>query len=337
MEVELKFRSRFSNRRGLLAMAAYALLGGLAGLLPVTSVRAAWPERNVTVIVPFAAGGFTDMLARLTAKHLSERFGQSFVVENRTGAGGAIAANYVMNARPDGHTLFMASVSQTGVLPFFQKVTFDPDKYERISVFGKIPFLLAVKASLPIKTIPEFVAYAKANPGKMNVSTAGVGATSHLVSVMFAQRAGLDLVHVPYKGSAPSVAAVVAGEVDATWGGVSDTKPHMGGDKLRVIAASSEVRIPALPDLPTLAEFYPGAILESWNGYLAPPGTSKEITQKLSEALITIGKDKAVVERLLQVGITPTATTAEEMDRIMKNDKVLYATVTAAAGVQRKE
>jgi tripartite-type tricarboxylate transporter receptor subunit TctC len=336
MEDELTSGSLFSARRGFLATAARVLLGGLLSFLPAAAAHASWPERPVTVIVPFAAGGFTDMLARLTAKHLSEKFGQSFVVENRTGAGGAIAANYVMNARPDGYTLFMASVSQTGVLPHFQNVTFDPDKYERISIFGKIPFLLAVKSELLIKTIPQFVAYAKANPGKMNISTAGVGATSHLVSVMLAQRAGLDLVHVPYKGSAPSVAAVISGEVDGTWGGVSDTTPHMDGGRVNVIASSSEVRIPALPNLPTLTEFYPGAVLESWNGYLAPPGTPKEITQKLTEALIEIGKDKAVVDRLTQAGITPTATTAEEMDRIMQTDKVLYGKVTAAAGVQRQ-
>jgi len=333
----LTFVSLFPTCRGLSATAVRALLGGLLCFLPVAAAHAAWPERPVTVIVPFAPGGFTDMLGRLTAKHLAERFGQSFVVENRTGAGGAIAANYVMNAAPDGYTFFMASVSQTGVLPFFQKVTFDPDKYERISIFGKIPFLLAVKSALPIKTVPEFVAYAKANPGKMNISTAGVGSTSHLVSVMFAQRAGLDLVHVPYKGSAPGVAAVVTGEVDATWGGVSDTTPHTEGGRLRVIAASSEVRVPALPHLPTLAEFYPGAVLESWNGYLAPPGTPKEITQKLTEAVIEIGKDKAIADRLTQLGITPTATTAEEMDRVMQNDKILYGKTTAAAGVTRKD
>jgi tripartite-type tricarboxylate transporter receptor subunit TctC len=337
MEVELRFGSLAPTRHGLLVTAARTLLSGLLACLPVAVAHADWPERPVTVIVPFAPGGFTDMLARLSAKHLSDRFGQSFVVENRTGAGGAIAANYVMSARPDGYTLFFASVSQTGVLPFFQKVAFDPDKYERISIFGKIPFLLAVKPTLPIKTVPEFVTYAKANPGKMNISTAGVGATSHLVSIMLAQRAGLDLVHVPYKGSAPSVAAVLTGEVDATWGGVSDTTPHMESGRLSVIATSSEKRVATLPNLPTLGEFYPGAVLESWNGYLAPPGTPKEITQKLSEAMIEIGRDKAVVERLTQLGITPTATTAAEMDQVMRNDKILYGTVTAAAGVQRSE
>jgi tripartite-type tricarboxylate transporter receptor subunit TctC len=324
----------FPIRTGLLA-AAGALLG--LALLPVQVAHAAWPERTVRIIVPFAPGGFTDMLARLSAKHLSDRFGQSFVVENRVGAGGAIAANHIMTAEPDGYTLFFASVSQTGVLPHFQRVTYDPDKFERVSIFGRIPFLLAVKASLPIKTVPELVAYAKANPGKMNVSTAGVGATTHLVSVMFAQRAGLDIVHVPYKGSAPAVAAVLAGEVDVTWGGVSDTTPHMDAGKLTVIAVSSEARLPTLANVPTLGEFYPGASLESWNGYLAPPGTPKEITRTLAEAVIEIGKDKTVVERLTQLGITPTASTTSEMDRVMQNDKILYAKTAAAAGVPRTE
>lgn len=327
------------TRRGFQAKAAWALLGGLLGLVPVTAVHAdtAWPERPVTVVVPFAPGGFTDMLARLTSKYLTEKFGQPFVVENRTGAGGAIAANYVMKAPPDGYTLFMASVSQTGVLPFFQKVMFDPDKYERVSIFGKIPFILSVRNGLPAKTIPEFVAYAKANPGKLNIAVAGFGSTTHLVSLLFAQRAGIELVNVPYKGSAPSVAAVVAGEVDATWGGVSDTTPHGKAGKLRVLGSSAEAPIASLPDLPILNDFYADTFLESWNGYLAPPGTPKEITEKLSKALIEIGKDKAVVARLMEVGITPIATTAAEMDRVMKNDKVLFGKITAAAGIEAKE
>ena len=312
------------------------LFGALLGIVPLASAHAEWPERPVSVVVPFAAGGFTDMLARLTSKHLTEKFGQPFVVENRTGAGGAIAANYVQKAKPDGYTLFMASVSQTGVLPFFQNVTFDPDTYERVSIFGKIPFLLAVRPDLPVKTVPEFVAYAKKNPGKLNVSIAGIGSTTHLTSLLFAQLAGIDLVHIPYKGSAPSVAAVVSGEVDATWGGVSDTTPQGEAGKLRILMSSAEKPITALPDLPTLGDFYPGAYLESWNGYLAPPGTPSEITQKLSKALIEIGQDKAVVAHLTKLGITPTATTAEEMDRVMQNNEVTRQG-PAAAGVTRKD
>jgi tripartite-type tricarboxylate transporter receptor subunit TctC len=337
MENGSMLESIFPTCRWLAATAVRALLSGLLSFLPLAGAHAAWPERTVTLIVPYAAGGFTDMLARLSAKHLSERFGQSFVVENRTGASGAIAANHVMNAHPDGYILFFASVSQTGILPFFQKVAFDPDKYERIGIFGQIPFLLAIKSSLPIKTVPEFVAYAKANPGKMNISNSGVGTNIHLVSVMFAQRAGLDVVHVPYKGSAPAVAAVVAGEVDATWGGISDTTPHLDGGKVRPIAVSAEVRVPALPHLPTLTEFYPGAALEGWNGLLAPPGTPKDITQSLSQAMIEIAKDKTVVELLTKVGITPIATTAAEMNRVMQNDKALYPKIIAAAGVKRAD
>jgi tripartite-type tricarboxylate transporter receptor subunit TctC len=296
-----------------------------------------WPNRTVTVIVPFAAGGFTDMLARLSAQGLSKKFGQPFVIENKTGAGGAIAATAAMNAPPDGYTLFFASVSQTGVAPLFQKIGYDPDKFERISIFGRIPFLLSVKSSLPSVTVPEFVAYAKANPGKLNVATAGVGTTGHLVSVVFAQRVGLETTYVPYKSSGQAVTALLQGEVDMTWGGVSDLTPHLENDKIRVLATSSEARLGPLPNLPTLTETYPGFGFETWNGYLAPPGTPQDIIEKVSKAVIEISEDPANVALLTRLGITPQATTSAEMDRVMKNDKTSYSSAAAAAGVKRAD
>src|SRR5712671_6836892 len=156
---------------------------GLLAILGAGPARASdWPTRNVTVVVPYAPGGFTDTLARLAAKHLSDKFHQSFVIENRLGAAGAIAAAYVANAAPDGYTIMFGSASQLGVSPLIQKVSYEPDAFAPVAVFGTIPFLMGIKASLPAKTVPEFVAYAKANPGKLNYATAGSGATSHLIS-----------------------------------------------------------------------------------------------------------------------------------------------------------
>ena len=188
-------------------------LGLLAAIAAVPAQATDWPSRPVTIVVPYAPGGFTDTLARLAAKHMSEKFHQPFVIENRLGAGGAIGAGYVANAAPDGYTVMFGSATQLGVSPVIQKVGYEADAFAPVAVLGTIPFLLGIKASLPAKTVPEFVAYAKANPGKLNYATSGHGASSHLVSAGFAARARIDMVHVPFKGSAQVTGALVQGTV----------------------------------------------------------------------------------------------------------------------------
>jgi len=307
---------------------------GLMVMLAAAPARGAdWPTRTVTVVVPYAPGGFTDTLARLAAKHLSDKFHQPFVIENRLGAAGAIAAGYVANAAPDGYTIMYGSASQFGVSPLIQKVSYEPDAFAPIAVFGTIPFLMGIKASLPAKTVPEFVAYAKANPGKLNYATAGSGATSHLISAGFAARAGIDMVHVPYKGSAQATAALVQGTVEMSWAGVSDIAAQMTNENIRVLAISGAQRLASLPDIPSISEFYPGFALDTWNGFLAPRGTPREIVDKISQATIEAAHSPEITKLLTDLGIAPKTTTPDEMATIIKNDRSFYPVILKAAGL----
>ncbi|AMN42646.1 Bug family tripartite tricarboxylate transporter substrate binding protein [Rhodoplanes sp. Z2-YC6860] len=307
---------------------------GLLAMLAATPAQAAdWPTRTVTVVVPYAPGGFTDILARLASKHLSEKFNQPFVIENRLGAGGSIGATYVANAAPDGYTLLFGSASQFGVSPYIQKVGYEPDSFAPASVFGTIPFLLGIKASLPAKTVPEFVAYAKANPGKLNYATAGSGATSHLLGAGFGARAGIDIVHVPFKGSAQATAALVQGTVEMAWTGVSDMAAQMTNENIRVLAISSAKRLSSLPDIPSISEFYPGFALDTWNGFFAPRGTPREIVEKISQGTIEAAKQPDIGKRFVDLGIDPKTTTPEELAEIIKRDQSVYSGLLKAAGL----
>ncbi len=320
----------------LLSTRRNACVLAILATLAAAPVRAAeWPTHAVTVVVPFAPGGFTDTLARLASKHLSEKFGQPFVIENRPGAGGAIAAAYVAAAAPDGYTIMFGSASQLGISPLIQKVAYDPNSFEPIAVFGTIPFLMGIKASLPAKTVPEFVAYAKANAGKLNYGTAGNGATSHLISAGFTARAGIDLVHVPFKGSAPLTAALVQGTVEMAWSGVPDMAAQIANENIRVLAISSRQRLPSLPDIPSISEFYPGFSLDTWNGFLAPHGTPRAIVDKIAQGTIEAAKSPDIAKRLVAVGITPKTTTPDEMAAIIKADKEFYPGLLKAAGLIR--
>ncbi len=320
----------------LLTTRRKACVLAIVAALAAAPVRAAeWPTHAVTVVVPFAPGGFTDTLARLASKHLSEKFGQPFVIENRPGAGGAIAAAYVAAAAPDGYTIMFGSASQLGISPLIQKVAYDPNSFEPIAVFGTIPFLMGIKASLPAKTVPEFVSYAKANAGKLNYGTAGNGATSHLISAGFTARAGIDLVHVPFKGSAPLTAALVQGTVEMAWSGVPDMAAQIANENIRVLAISSRQRLPSLPDIPSVSEFYPGFSLDTWNGFLAPHGTPRTIIEKIAQGTIEAAKSPDIAKRLVAVGITPKTTTPDEMAAIIKADKEFYPGLLKAAGLIR--
>ncbi len=333
-------RAQDSGRILARAGARFRAVRGIASVLSLLAVLGAvpvqaseWPNRTVTVVVPYAPGGFTDTLARMAAKHLSEKYRQPFVIENRLGAGGAIAAGYVANAAPDGYTVLFGSATQLGVSPLIQKVNYEADAFEPVAVFGTIPFLLGIKASLPAKNVPEFVAYAKANPGKLNYASAGSGASSHLVAAGFAARAGIDVVHVPFKGSAQVTGALVQGTVEMAWGGVSEVAAQMTNENIRVIAISADRRLSNFPDIPSISEFYPGFSLETWNGFLAPRGTPREIVDKIAQGTIEAAKLPDVAKRLTDLGIDPKTTTPDEMAAIIKNDKVSYLEVLKAAGL----
>lgn len=308
----------------LVAVACVLSTAIQSNLGPTVARAGDWPNRAVTVVVPYAPGGFTDTLARIASKFLSEKLGQSFVVENRAGAGGGIGTTYVTNSVPDGYIIMFGSASQPGIAPLTQRITYDPAALEPVSIFGKIPFLLTVGPAYPASDLAGFVADAKSRRRGLSNAITGVGTSSHLLSTSFAGRVGFEVVNIPYKGSAPAATAVMQGDVDMAWAGVSDILSLVSSDKVKVLATSSPKRIPALPNVPTVNETFPGFQLETWNGFFAPRGTRKEIIDRIAGLMRNAVDTPEVAGRLRELGIEPVATTPEEMAAVIVADKDFY-------------
>jgi tripartite-type tricarboxylate transporter receptor subunit TctC len=317
---------------------ARALLAGVAlAALVAPSVgqaqRTDWPARTVTVVVPFAAGGNTDMMARLASQRLSETFDQSFVVENRVGAGGAIAASYVAHAAPDGYMLLFAAAPQIAVLPHVQKVNYDQLKdFTPVSVFGTGPFILAISGGIPAKTIPEFVKYASTR--QLSYGSGGVGSVGHLSGALFVARAGVNAVHVPYRGGAPAMTGLLGGQVDMYFGNAADIIPHAEGGKVRIIGVATNKRMEQLPDVPTVGETFPGFALSAWNGFLVPARTPSVIVDKLANAVIAASKDAGVIEQLRKLGVEPNGTRPEEFAALIAREQPQFDLAITAANLK---
>src|SRR6478672_1571436 len=278
-----------------LSLSIVAILAVLAGPLHAAD----WPTRPVTVIVPFGAGGNTDMMARLGAQHLTAKLGQTFVVENRPSAGGALGTGQVATAAPDGYTLLFSASANINLTPQVQKLTFDPVKQlVPITNIGTGTQIMAIKRSLPVTTLPEFIAYAKANPGKLNYTVAGTQNISHLAPVLLFARAGLNLVMIPSKGGPQAVSDLMSGQVDLYFGNSSELLPHINSDRIRLIAVGTSQRLPVAPDIPSVSETLPGFEFSSWNGFLAPSGTPEPIITAIRGEITALAKSPEVTERL---------------------------------------
>ena len=300
----------------------------------ISAAGQTWPQGPVKVIVPFVAGGNTDNQARIVSERLSAVLGQQLIVENRVGAGGAIAAEYVAKAPPDGYTLFF-SASPLFSLPLVQKVNFDPFKdFAPISMVGTNAFVLGVHISVPATTVKEFVDYVKQRPGQLNYSSGGTGTTSHLAPELFLLRAGLKMTHIPYKGGAQAVADLVGGQVQMQMGNASEQIQYSKTGKIRMLAATSEKRTPQLPDLPTIAETYPGFRAITWNGYLAPAGTPKALIDRLAQMIIKIVREPATAARLNNMGVDPLGNTPEEFADYVRRDDAVWRDAVKAAGIR---
>lgn len=294
-----------------------------------------WPTKPVRVVVPFAAGGNTDTIARIIAERLSQAFNQQFVIENRVGAGGAIAAEFVAKSPPDGYILFVAAVSQIAILPYIQKVGYSAVKdFAPVSNIGTNPFVLGIHESVPAKTVQEFVEYVKARPDQINYASGGSGTIGHLSGALFVSRAGLAMTHVPYKGGAPAVADLVGGTVQMYFGNASELIQHSRSGKIRLLGVSSEKRAPQLPDVPAIAESYPGFRTITWNGLLAPAGTPPAIVNRLSAEVQRIVREPAVVERLTKIGVDPLGSTPAEFAETIRTDSVVWQEAVKAAGMK---
>jgi tripartite-type tricarboxylate transporter receptor subunit TctC len=313
---------------------------GLAAALLFLSASAAlaqaWPQKLVKIVVPFAAGGNTDGIARVIAERLTAVLGQQVLVENRAGANGAIAAEFVARAAPDGYTLLMAAMPLVAVLPAVARQSYDPVKdFVAISNVGSNPFVLGVHKSVPANNVREFVAYVRANPGKTNYASGGSGSVSHLSAALFVKRAGLEMTHVSYKGGAPAVADLLGGQVQMYFGNLSELAPHAAGGNLRIIGVSSEKRASQLPDVPTIAESgFPGFRTLTWNGLMAPAGTPPAIVSRLSLEVGKITATPAVAQRLVQLGVDPIGSTPQEFADTIRADIALWADAVKAANLK---
>jgi tripartite-type tricarboxylate transporter receptor subunit TctC len=295
-----------------------------------------WPVRPIKLIVPFAAGGNTDSIARLVSERLTSSLGQPVVVENKLGAGGGIAADFVAKATPDGYTLLMAAMPVMAILPVISKTNYDPIRdFQPISNIGSNPFVMGVHKSIPANNVQEFVSFVKKNPGKFNFASGGSGSVSHLTPALFLKRAELDMTHIAYKGGAPAVADLLSGNVQMYFGNLSELQPHVSGGLIKIIGVSSERRASQLPLVPTIAESgYPGFKTVTWNGLMAPANTPQVVVQKLSDAVKDMMSSEATRQRLLSLGVDPIGNTPKEFADTVKLDIMIWSEAAKAANLK---
>jgi tripartite-type tricarboxylate transporter receptor subunit TctC len=298
----------------------------------------AWPQRPVKIIVPFAPGGNTDGIARIIAQPLTEHFGQPFVVENRPGAGGALAAEQVARSEPDGSTLLIGSPSQFSVLPAMGRAPYDPVKdFAPISVIGTNPYVLVVHRSIPARTLPEFVAYVRSQREKVTYAAPVAGGLSQLTMVLFLKRAGLDMQPVSYKGGSTPMTDVIGGHVPVYFALLSDALAHVNNDAVRLLAVSSEKRVAALANIPTVAESgFPGFKAVTWNGLLAPAGTPRDIVDGIATQVARATKDAKFIEQLAAFGVDPLGNNPQDFAAMIASDLALWSEAVKLTGLPEK-
>ena len=309
----------------------------MALLFPLYATAQSWPQKPLKVIVPFPPGGVTDSIARITAEWLTQRLGQPVVPDNRPGASGAIAADLVARAEPDGYTLLSAASPQLAVVPHVQKISYDPIKdFAPISIVGTNAFALGCNSEkTPAKSLAEFVEYARARPGQLNYGSPGSGSIGHLTMALFLARAELKMEAVLYKGGGPVMTDLLAGHVNCYFGNFNELLPHAGGGRVHLLATSGEKRARQLPDVPTVAEQgYPGFRTETWNGYVAPAGTPREIVERIAREIAAGCKDATFVARLDKIGVDPVCSTPAEFAQAVRADLALWKDAVQAAGLK---
>jgi len=310
-----------------------------AGVLAcVGAVHAqSYPSKSIRYVVPYAPGGSTDIVARVLALKLSEAMGQQVVVDNRPGAGGAIGADIVAESPPDGYTMVTAVTSIMAINQFlYRKLPYDPEKdFAPVTQVGSLPLILVIHPSLPAKNVREFIAIAKAKPGQLNYGSSGVGTATHMTTELFKAMAGVDLVHIPYKGSGQVMGDVIGGQLALIFDQIVSSLPHVQGGKLRMLAITSAKRFPSLPDLPTIAESgVPGYESISWAGVAVPAGTPKEIVARLHAEIVKVLAMPDIRERFLRDGIETIGSTPEQFSEHIRRERIKWAKVVKDSGAK---
>jgi tripartite-type tricarboxylate transporter receptor subunit TctC len=310
----------------------------LGAAAPPAVSRVAWaqtyPTRPVRLVVGFAAGGGTDIAARLTGQWLSERLGKPFIIENRPGAGSSVAAEAVVNAPPDGYTLLVAGTANAINTTLYDRLNFNFTR-DVVPIAGIIssPLVMAVNPSFPAKTVPEFIAYAKANPGKINMASAGVGSGTHMTGELFKMMTGLNMPHVPYRGIAPAITDLLGGQVQVIFGDFSSIE-YIRAGKLRALAVTTATRAEALPDLPTVGDFVPGYEASGWYGVVAPKSTPAEIVDTLNKEINAVLADPKLKARFADLGAAPLTVSPADFGTLIADETEKWAKVVKFSGAK---
>ena len=327
------------NRRKVLAISAF-----IASIFVANGVmaQAAWPAKPVRIVVPFAPGGTTDILARAIAPELSRAFGQSFVVENRAGAGGNVGADLVAKSAPDGYTLLMGTVGTHGInKSLYSKLPYDPQKdFAPVTLVAGVPNVMVMNAetakTLNINTVPDFIRYARAHPGKFNMASSGNGTSIHLAGELFKSRTGIFMTHIPYTGSGPAMLGMVSGQVDVMFDNLPSSMAQIKAGKLKAFAVTSAQRSGAMPELPTIEEAggLKGFEASSWFGLLAPAGTPADIVNRIQAETAKSLSSPAIKEKLLAQGAIPGGNTPAEFAKMIDSEIAKWAPVVKASGAK---
>jgi tripartite-type tricarboxylate transporter receptor subunit TctC len=319
-----------------------AIVALLATVPLATFTRAAsaqdaqgYPDKPIHLIVPYEPGGGTDIFGRLVGKELAVKLGQSVIIENRAGAGGAVGTASVIHSAADGYTLELVSTSPVTVQPFIRKhLGYDPIKdLAPITLIASIPAVLVVSPTLPVNSVADLVKYAKANPGKLTFSSSGIGGTAHLSGEMLKTMTGTDMLHVPYKGTGPALTGVLSGEVSMTFGDVVSTLKFVQSGQMKALGVTTPKRSPVLPDVPSIAETLPGYSSGVWYGIVAPAKTPPAIVDKLNKALVEILKDPEFKKTLNEQGAEPIGNTPAEFVAFIKDDMDRWGKLIKEAGI----
>jgi tripartite-type tricarboxylate transporter receptor subunit TctC len=303
-------------------------------LLPAKAEE--WPARQVTVVVPFAAGGTTDFFARVLAQNMEKNFGKPFVIENKAGAGGNIGTTYVAKADPDGYTIEVGTVSSHAInATLYKNLPHDTQKdFQPVSLISRVPNILVTRKDFPANSVEELITYAKANPGKITYGSSGSGTSIHLAAELFKMRTGTEMVHVPYRGSGELVAAMLGGHIDLAFDNMPISWPHAKAGELKALAVTSAERSPAAPDLRTIGEIIPGYEASSWFGVFVPAAAPKPIIDKLASEIKRILELPDVVKRFSDVGAKPEPMTPEAFAKFVNDERVKWADVVKASGAK---
>lgn len=322
------------DRRTVLGLTAGTLAAPFIG---TEGFAQAYPNRPVTVIVPFGAGGSTDVIGRIVTERLTIKLGQSFVIENKAGAGGNVGVAAIARSANDGYTIGMSTIANHGINPnlYGARLPFKPlEDFEFLSLSSAQPNFMCVHPSVPAQTLPEFIAYLKANPGKENFGSSGIGTSIHLSAELFMQLTGTRMTHVPFRSSAGLVQGLITGEVKLSFDNFTSPYPHYKSGALRGFAVTSLKRAAIAPEIPPLNDTLPGFDITSWNGFVAPKGTPKEITERLSKALQEVLAEPAVIKRFEEMGAESTPSTPDQMRQKAVTEMAKFKKIIDTANIK---